>query len=192
MKPTTKPRSGQPRDPDGRFIKLGSKVKITDPVQTRRQVVVHTQRQVVEAVGTRAEAAGSGRLVQAVAVPDLQTAADGDEVSGSVSEECVRDSSSGVSESDNEEVGEQEEQQGLGSSLAKEVGGKMADQLFVELPQSVHSSAGRILAGASSLGTSTRSRDGVTLELDGGSLRERPRWLMRGLCCPGFAQRLLK
>ena len=102
------------------------------------------------------------------------------EVSRVESEECDRVSASGTSESDNEEVGLLEEQQGLSSSLANVVGKELADQVFVEMPQSVQSSAGRVLGGTSSLGTSSRSPAGASLVLEGGEHRGKVKMVGEG------------
>ena len=175
MKPATRARSGQPRNLDGRFIRSGSKEVVAAPVQAKSRVAVAAK---VVASGSKCGAAVANLDLQVparvvrnqdatltVAAVELvqQVAEEDDEVSGSDSEECVRDSTSRVSESDNEEGEDQEEQQGLGSSLADVVGGKLADQLFDDMPQSVPSAAGRNLGGAAAVGTSSKARTGAAL-----------------------------
>ena len=180
MKPATRARSGQARNLDGRFTRGGSKEVVAAPVQARQQVAAVAQ---VGASGSKIGAAVAnldplvpGRVLRnqeaplplPVAAVELaqQVADEDEEVSGSETEECVRDSSSGVSDSDHEEGGEQEVHEGLDSSPVDVVGGKLADQLFDDMPQSGPGAAGRCLGVAPAVGTSTRACSGAALVFD--------------------------
>ena len=146
--PTTRSRSGQPRDREGRFTNVGSVVNTVSTGQIKPKMVVVDQ--------------------VAAVVSEEQVSSDVNEVSGDESVECDQVSSSANSEFDIEEEGVLEEQQGLGSSLVKGVVGPVADQLFVEMPQSGPSASGRDLGGASLVGTPTMSRSGPALGFVGG------------------------
>ena len=118
MKPATRSRSGQPRDQDGRFIKLGSKEEETGTVQAKQQVVATVQ---VAAVVSAEE--------------DVDSAED-NEVS-----ECESDGSSFISSSAKSEFGIEEDGKSVGagehnSGLSKPVGELLADQVFDQLRQS--------------------------------------------------------
>ena len=138
---------GQPRALDGRFTKGGSQV--TAPVQAKKLVAVAVQ------CGSRDAAVDSGRSphLQAAAEQEedldseQQISEDGNEVSSHESEGC--ESSSAFSDSGNEED-EVLEETGYQNPILSSVGGKMADQLFDELPNPAPVAADANLGGVSS------------------------------------------
>ena len=161
---SSRSRAGPARVHTGRFTRGGSMVAMADPAQVLQDQVV---------------------AVPAAAVDRAQMAtAEEDEVSNFQSMECERDSSSGDSESHEEEEGMLEEHLGQGSSLANETVGLLADQLFVELPQPIPCAAGRILEGAAAVGNTSRPRAGAALEVDGGELKGKAKLVEEGSVLP--------
>jgi len=109
MRPSTRSRSGAPRDHDGGLIKGGSKVEVSGPVQIKQKTVVAEQ--------VAAELLGQ------------QDSSDDNEVSS-------HESSSGESDGGIGRIGKSGVKRGPNSELLKEDGGLVADQVFVGLPQS--------------------------------------------------------
>jgi len=148
--------------------------------------------------GSKADTAGLSRSHQVQAVDEQTAAADLEqqdasgegEVSSYESEESGNGSSSASSDYEEEEVGEVDMQQGLRSSLLEDDAGPVADQLFVDMPQSGPIAPGRKQAGAISVGPSTRSRTGAALVPDRGEPKGRAKMDTTGSV--QFQQKLLE
>ena len=137
MKPSTGSRSAQARDHGGRFIKRGSLVERTGPVNGEQQEAGAAQ---VAAVS----------LVQPHMDEDRVQSDEENEVSDFGSDGNSLVSSSDASEFSNEEVGKSVLQQGMCSAQLQEDGRHVAQQVFVDMPHSIPVAAGVNLGADSS------------------------------------------
>jgi len=158
MKSTSRSRSGQQRDQAGRFTKEGPRVLLSGPLQDH-QVAAAGQSEVGSVVQSAFKGldAVSGRIqlgqvvaVQGAAVnmghvdsaDDESSAADDEEVGSHDLEGSCSDESSVDPDFVNEEVGKSVDQQGVCSTMLKNVGTLLAHQVLDDLPHSEPVAAG--------------------------------------------------